>query len=115
MLASKQPDVKLADVKPGELKIVDTIPMPREKPAGAIQVASADQAHLARPHVEVEVSGRAQIVVGTFRREGDIDGGAYTGLAPRECVRIKKAGPGDHYVHGGLSLQECSWPASPLR
>ncbi len=49
VLASKQPDVKLADVKPGELKIVDTIPMPREKPAGAIQVApvqvaSADQA-----------------------------------------------------------------------
>ena len=43
VLASKQPDVKLADVKPGELKIVDTIPMPREKPAGAIQVASADQ------------------------------------------------------------------------
>ncbi|TAH66597.1 MAG: DUF882 domain-containing protein [Rhodopseudomonas palustris] len=52
VLASKQPDVKLADVKPGELKIVDTIPMPREKPAGAIQVASADQAvpvPMARP------------------------------------------------------------------
>ena len=43
VLAPKQPDVKLADVKPGELKIVDTIPMPREKPVAPVQVASADQ------------------------------------------------------------------------
>lgn len=45
----------------------------------------------------------------------DIDGGAYTGLAPRECVRIKKAGPGDNYVHGGLSLQECCVPVVEFR
>lgn len=45
----------------------------------------------------------------------DIDGGTYTGLAPRECVRIKKAGPGDNYVHGGLSLQECCVPVIEFR
>lgn len=46
---------------------------------------------------------------------GDIDGGSYTGLAPRECVRIKKAGPGENYVHGGLSLQECCVPVIQFR
>lgn len=40
----------------------------------------------------------------------DIKGGAYTGLSPRECVRIKKAGPGECYVHGGASLQEMCVP-----
>lgn len=45
----------------------------------------------------------------------DIDGGSYTGLAPRECVRIKKPGPGDNYVHGGLSLQECCVPVIEFR
>ena len=45
----------------------------------------------------------------------DIKGGTYTGLAPRECVRIKKAGPGDNYVHGGLSLQECCVPVVEFR
>lgn len=45
----------------------------------------------------------------------DIDGGTYTGLAPRECVRIKKAGPGDNYVHGGVSLQECCVPVIQYR
>ena len=45
----------------------------------------------------------------------DLDGGSYTGLAPRECVRIKKAGPGDNYVHGGLSLQECCVPVIEFR
>lgn len=45
----------------------------------------------------------------------DLDGGSYTGLAPRECVRIKKAGPSDNYVHGGLSLQECCVPVIEFR
>ncbi len=40
----------------------------------------------------------------------DIKGGAFIGLAPRECVRIKKAGPGECYVHGGTSLQEMCVP-----
>lgn len=45
----------------------------------------------------------------------DLGGGSYTGLAPRECVRIKKPGPGDNYVHGGLSLQECCVPVIEFR
>lgn len=45
----------------------------------------------------------------------DIDGGSYTGLAPRECIRIKKAGPGENYVHGGVSLQECCVPVIQFR
>lgn len=45
----------------------------------------------------------------------DVDGGSYTGLAPRECIRIKKAGPGENYVHGGLSLQECCVPVIQFR
>lgn len=45
----------------------------------------------------------------------DVDGGSYTGLAPRECVRIKKAGPGENYVHGGCSLQECCVPVIEFR
>lgn len=39
-----------------------------------------------------------------------ISGGSYVGLAPRDCVRIKKAGAGESYVHGGVSLQELCVP-----
>lgn len=45
----------------------------------------------------------------------DMAGGEYTGLAPRECVRIKKAGPGECYVHGGVSLQELCVPVIQFR
>ncbi len=45
----------------------------------------------------------------------DVEGGSYTGLAPRECIRIKKAGPGENYVHGGVSLQECCVPVIQFR
>lgn len=45
----------------------------------------------------------------------DIHGGSYVGIAPRECVRIKKPGPGENYVHGGLSLQECCVPVIQFR
>lgn len=45
----------------------------------------------------------------------DISGGEYIGLAPRECVRIKKAGPGECYVHGGVSLQELCVPVIQFR
>lgn len=31
-------------------------------------------------------------------------------LAPRECTRLKKAGGGENYVHGGVSLQEMCVP-----
>ncbi|MDO5049885.1 MAG: BREX-1 system phosphatase PglZ type A [Actinomycetaceae bacterium] len=44
-----------------------------------------------------------------------IRGGTYTGLAPRTCIRIKKAGPGENYVHGGVSLQECCVPVIEYR
>ena len=37
-------------------------------------------------------------------------GGSYLGLSPRECIRIKKPGPGESYVHGGASLQEMCVP-----
>jgi len=42
--AGKLPDIKVADVKAAEVKLVntETVPMPRAKPAGPIQVASAD-------------------------------------------------------------------------
>lgn len=36
--------------------------------------------------------------------------GKLAGLAPRSCVRIKQAGGGENYVHGGLSLQELCVP-----
>lgn len=45
----------------------------------------------------------------------DMRGGAYMGLSPRECVRIKKAGPGECYVHGGSSLQETCVPVIQFR
>ena len=32
------------------------------------------------------------------------------GLFPRECVRIRRAGGGENYVHGGVSLQEMCVP-----
>lgn len=46
---------------------------------------------------------------------GQLGGGSYLGLAPRECVRIKKAGPGEKYVHGGVSLQEACIPVIEFR
>ena len=37
------------------------------------------------------------------------------GLFPRECVRIRKAGGGENYVHGGISLQEMCVPVLQFR
>ncbi|MBR3314867.1 MAG: BREX-1 system phosphatase PglZ type A [Atopobiaceae bacterium] len=37
------------------------------------------------------------------------------GAAPREVVRIKRAGPGERYVHGGVSLQELCVPVVSVR
>lgn len=45
----------------------------------------------------------------------DVRGASYVGIAPRECIRIKKPGPGENYVHGGLSLQECCVPVIQFR
>ena len=36
--------------------------------------------------------------------------GKFTGLTPHEALRLKKAGGGNRYVHGGLSLQELCVP-----
>ncbi|MBR3325906.1 MAG: BREX-1 system phosphatase PglZ type A [Atopobiaceae bacterium] len=44
-----------------------------------------------------------------------MQGGTYVGLSPRECVRIKKAGPGESYVHGGASMQEMCVPVIQFR
>lgn len=45
----------------------------------------------------------------------DVDGGSYTGLSPRSCLRIKRPGPGENYVHGGVSLQELVVPVVRFR
>lgn len=45
----------------------------------------------------------------------DLEGDDYVGLAPRECIRIKRPGAGDNYVHGGVSLQECCVPVVEFR
>ncbi len=37
------------------------------------------------------------------------------GVAPREVVRIRRAGPGERYVHGGVSLQELCVPVVTVR
>ena len=37
------------------------------------------------------------------------------GAAPRECVRIKRPGAGELYVHGGVSLQELCVPVLSVR
>lgn len=39
-----------------------------------------------------------------------VSGNTLMGLTPREAIRIKKAGGGDNYVHGGISLQELCVP-----
>ena len=44
----------------------------------------------------------------------DIDGGAYTWWAPRDCIRIKCPGS-KNYVHGGVSLQELCVPVVKFR
>lgn len=42
--------------------------------------------------------------------EAEDSRGALVGFAPRECVRIRMAGGGENYVHGGISLQELCVP-----
>ena len=37
------------------------------------------------------------------------------GLFPRECVRIRKPGGGENYVHGGISLEEMCVPVLHFR
>lgn len=44
-----------------------------------------------------------------------LDGGDFYGFAPRECIRIKKPGGTQYYVHGGVSLQEMCVPVIVLR
>ncbi|OUO19295.1 BREX-1 system phosphatase PglZ type A [Collinsella sp. An307] len=39
-----------------------------------------------------------------------VSNGELAGLCPHEAVRLKKAGGGDNYVHGGISLQELCVP-----
>lgn len=39
-----------------------------------------------------------------------VSGGELVGLTPHEALRLKKAGGGNRYVHGGLSLQELCVP-----
>lgn len=39
-----------------------------------------------------------------------VSDGELRGFAPHECVRVKKAGGGENYVHGGISLQELCVP-----
>ena len=46
---------------------------------------------------------------------GTLSDGRLAGLAPRSCVRIKQAGGGENYVHGGLSLQELCVPVVHFR
>lgn len=83
-----------------------------------------DKVSAADAHADVIKQGRRYIVAKSETTDNalfvkmnmvELDGGAYTGLAPRECVRIKKAGPGNNYVHGGLSLQECCVPVIEFR
>ncbi|WP_350454447.1 BREX-1 system phosphatase PglZ type A [Slackia heliotrinireducens] len=45
----------------------------------------------------------------------DVGGGTYYGFAPRECIRIKRPGGTESYVHGGVSLQEVCVPVVVLR
>lgn len=37
------------------------------------------------------------------------------GLFPRECVRVRRAGAGENYAHGGVSLQEMCVPVLHFR
>lgn len=44
-----------------------------------------------------------------------LGGRGVSGLFPRECVRIRKGGSGENYVHGGISLEEMCVPALHFR
>ena len=44
-----------------------------------------------------------------------LGGRGVSGLFPRECVRVRKAGGGENYVHGGISLEEMCVPALHFR
>lgn len=82
------------------------------------KVSAADaEAHIIKQGRRYLVSDETDLgdVLFVKMNMDDIGGGSYTGLAPRECVRIKKPGPGDNYVHGGLSLQECCVPVIEFR
>ena len=39
----------------------------------------------------------------------------FTGFAPLEAIRMKTNGGGEHFVHGGISLQECCVPVITFR
>lgn len=87
-------------------------------------LAERDKVSKADMGVEVVKLGRRYAIMEGASFEDDlfikinmdnIRGGKYTGLSPRECVRIKRPGSGECYVHGGASLQEMCVPVIQFR
>ena len=85
-------------------------------------LAEGDKVSLAEVGCEVTFAGRRHALVteppvAPFLRvaiEYDADRQLY-GAAPRGCVRIRRGGAGELYVHGGVSLQELCVPVVRVR
>ena len=84
-------------------------------------LAEAEHAGASDVDGEVVECGRRYVVAAEgassefFMPARLLGGRGVVGLFPRECVRIRRAGAGENYVHGGASLQEMCVPVLHFR
>lgn len=79
-------------------------PLEEHESAGVSHIDGEVVEH-GRRHAIAKAGAASQAFLSVALPSGDL-----TGFCPRECVRIKLAGGGNNFVHGGFTLQECCVP-----
>lgn len=77
------------------------------------EVVSAEPTKVERRFIQAPPDATSDVLLRIDREE--IDGGASSWWAARDCVRIKAQGASKQYVHGGISLQEMCVPVVKFR
>lgn len=77
------------------------------------QVISAEPTRVERRFVQAPPDASSETLLRIA--QDDLDEGAFSWWAARDCVRIKVPGASKHYVHGGVSLQEMCVPVVKFR
>lgn len=85
----------------------------REMDKVSRDAVSAPPLKVERRFIQAPDDATSDVLVRVDKTE--LDGGASSWWAARDCVRIKAQGASIHYVHGGISLQELCVPVVRFR